>query len=152
MLPGSLIIPFRGGKKINDHFLNARSAWWWALRKRFERGGIAMQVIDPKTDAQLSQMCYSITNIGAIRVETKEEMRNRGLISPDRADTCMYTFAFSEDLPNPDIKPEAHFVVTEGYAVDNSEDAMWSALDNKLKAPHDVNVVTGVPDLDLWEQ
>jgi hypothetical protein len=152
MLPGSLIIPFRGGKKINDNFLNARSAWWWALRKRFERGGIAMQVIDPKTDAQLSQMTYSITNIGSIRVETKEEMRNRGLVSPDRADTVMYTFAFSEDLPNPNLQPEQHFVIKEGYVTDNSEDAMWSALDNKLKRARDVNPVTMVPDLDEWER
>jgi hypothetical protein len=64
----------------------------------------------------------------------------------------MYCFSFSEDLPNPNVKPESHYVVRAGYAVDNSEDAMWSALDNRLRKPRDVNPITGVPDLDLWEQ
>ncbi len=147
MLPESQIIPFRGGKAVNDSFTNARSAWWWSLRKRYERGGIAMQVLDPKTDQQLSQMTYSITNEGKIRVETKEEMRNRGLTSPDRADTIMYTFAFSEELPNPKLQPDSQFVVTAGYATDRSEDAMWQRdLDPRRRQPREVNPVTGIPD------
>jgi hypothetical protein len=147
MQPNSIIIPFRGGKKVSDSYLNARSGWWWALRKRFERGGIAMAVSDPKLDAQLSQMTYQHTNQGIIRVETKQEMRNRGLESPDRADTMMYTFAFSEELPNPDLAPATQFVVAAGYASDRSEEAMWARdLDPKRRAPRLVNPVTGIPD------
>ena len=147
MLPGSMLIPFRGGQKTSDSFLNNRSAWWWALRKRYERGGIAMQVIDPKLDEQLSQMTYSITNTGLIRVETKEEMRHRGLASPDRADSVMYCYAFSEELPNPNLTPDAHFVVTAGYASPNDDDSHWKRnLDPLRRKPKEINPVTGIPD------
>jgi hypothetical protein len=146
MDPHSLIIPFRGGKKIDDHYTNARSAWWWALRARFERGNISLQATDPKTEAQLSQLTYRHTNTGEIRVETKEEMRNRSLESPDRGDCVMYTYAFSEQLPNPDLTPANQFVVTQGYVEDHSEASMWAALDNKNKQPTFTNPITGLPD------
>lgn len=147
MLPGSIIIPFRGGQKANDSFLNNRSAWWWALRKRFERGGISMAVLDPKLDEQLSQACYTITNTGLIRVETKEEMRHRGLTSPDRADAVMYAFSFSEELPNPNLTPNSQFVVSAGYTSPNDEESHWTRnLDPRRRKPRELNPVTGLPD------
>jgi phage terminase large subunit len=146
MLPNSQIIGFRGGSKTNPNYTNARSAWWWALRKRFERGRIMIAVRDPKLDKQLSQMTYKITAEGLIRAETKEEMRKRGKESPDRADAVMYTFAYSEDLPDPQVADALPYVVSAGYADDRSEKAMW---DHDL-APHDakvaINPVTGIPD------
>jgi phage terminase large subunit len=147
MRPDSQIIPFRGGKKISENYLNGRSGWWWALRKRFERGSIMMSVIDNKLDDQLSQMTYSINAAGALRVETKEEMRRRGLNSPDRADAVMYAYAYSEELPNPNTAVSPQFVVTSGYATDRSERAMWERdLDPRKRTPKDINPVTGIPD------
>jgi hypothetical protein len=137
MDPNSMIIPFRGGKRIDDHYTNSRSAWWWALRRRFERHRICLQISDPKTESQLSQLTYRHTNTGQIRVETKDEMRNRSLESPDRADAVMYTFAFSEELPDPDLTPATQFVVASGYVHDDTEAGMWSALDKRLTRPRD---------------
>jgi len=145
MLSTSQVIGFRGGKKVVDHYLNQRSGWWWALRRRFERGKISMMVRDPKLDAQLTQMTYSITPQGAIRIETKTEMRKRGLDSPDRADAVMYAYAYSEDLPDPNAQPEGSWVVEQGYAVDHSPDAMWERLHRQRNA-EPVDAVTGVPD------
>jgi phage terminase large subunit len=147
MDPQSMIIPFRGGKRIDDHYTNNRSAWWWALRRRFERGMISMQVSDPKLESQLSQLTYKHTNTGQIRVETKDEMRNRSLESPDRADAVMYCFAFSEELPDPDLTPATQFVVRAGYAVPRDEDSMWAKdLDPRRRRQEPVNPVTGIPD------
>lgn len=146
MEPGSMIIPFRGGKRIDDRYTNSRSAWWWSLRSRFERGKIAMQMSDPKTESQLSQLTYRHTSEGKLRVETKDEMRNRSLESPDRADAVMYCFAFSEELPDPDLNPATHYVVAAGYVKDESDAGMWASLDRKGKLPRDVNAVTGLPD------
>jgi hypothetical protein len=146
MDPQSMIIPFRGGKRIDDHYTNSRSAWWWALRRRFERGNIAVQVSDPKLESQLTQMTYRHTNTGQIRVETKDEMRNRSLESPDRADSVMYCFAFSEELPDPDITPTSHLVVKQGWVHDDSESAMWASLDKATRVAPVVNPVTGIPD------
>lgn len=149
MDPQSMIVPFRGGRKIDDRYTNARSAWWWNLRRRFERGRIAMQIRDPKTEAQLSQLTYKITNNGEIRVETKAEMRNRSLESPDRADAVMYCFAMTEELPDPHITPATQFVVKEGYATDRTEHGMWEAdlaKMNRADKRNFVNPVTGLPD------
>jgi hypothetical protein len=147
MKEDSVIIPFRGGKRVNDHYLNNRSAWWWALRKRFERKRIAMQVLDPKTSHQLSQLTYSITAAGQIKVETKADMKKRGESSPDRGDAIMYCFAFSEELPDPGSAATPQFIVREGYAGDRSEEAMWKRdLDPRRRRPADINPVTGIPD------
>lgn len=145
MLPDSQIIGFRGGKKINDNYTNARTGWWWALRKRFERGAITMQVTDPTLDKQLSQITYSIQPGGAIRVETKDEMRKRGLESPDRADAVMYAFAYSEDLPDPGSTPDAlPFVVAAGYASEDRDPRAGMDWPRKKRPP--VNPITGLPD------
>lgn len=147
MKEGSVIIPFRGGKSISDHYQNARSAWWYALRKRFERGRIAVQVLDPKLDHQLSQIKYTITDVGKIQVETKKKMKERGESSPDRGDAVMYCFAFSEELPNPNTPAQASMVVTEGYAADRSEEAMWRRdFDRTTQAARQTNPITGLPD------
>jgi hypothetical protein len=104
-------------------------------------------VSDPKTISQLSQLTYRHTNTGQIRVETKDEMRNRSLESPDRADAVMYAFAFSEELPDPDVSPATQFVVKEGYAVPRDEDAMWAKdLNPRRRSQENLNPVTGLPD------
>ena len=147
MQEGSIIIPFRGGKAVNDHYANSRSAWWWSLRKRFERGRIAIQVLDPKMDHQLSQLTYSITANGRIQVETKKDMKKRGESSPDRGDGVMYCFAYSEELPNPNGPASIPMVVGEGYAVDRGEHAMWKRdLGSLGRKPTESNAVTGIPD------
>ncbi len=106
-----------------------------------------MKVHDPKLETQLSQIRYRHTNTGQIRVETKDEMRNRSLESPDRADAMMYTFAFSEALPDPELTPATQFIVREGYAADRSEHAMWERdLDPRRRNQEPVNPVTGIRD------
>jgi hypothetical protein len=145
MKQGSTVIGFRGAKKIMDAYHNARSAWWWSLRKRFERpGGIYLRAADALLRKQLSQLTYKITPAGAVRVETKDEMRSRGLQSPDRADAVMYAFAFSEDLPDPNMAV-AQYVVSEGYVGDHSEAAMWGRMAEHA-TPKDTDAVFGIPD------
>lgn len=126
MAPGGSVIGFRGALKISAAYNNSRSAWWWALRKRFELpGGIVVGVTDHRLREQLTSLRYSITAGGAIKVETKEELRKRGLPSPDRADAVMYAFALSEDLPLP--TPAVAAQVSDRYAQDRSEKAMWDS-------------------------
>jgi hypothetical protein len=59
----------------------------------------------------------------------------------------MYTFAFSEALPDPDsVNPAQHFVTQLGYA-DQSDAAMWERdLDPRRQNPDPINAVTGLPD------
>jgi len=146
MLPDSQVIGFRGARSTTTAYHNSRSGWWWALRKRFEAGRIRLRTQDQKLDNQLSQMTYKITAAGAIRIETKDEMRRRGQSSPDRADAVMYCFAFSEEIPDPQVRVQPH-VVTSGYVSDRSEQSMWQRDFAAITGPRpQANAVLGIPD------
>lgn len=144
------LMPFRGAADAGGRYYNARSAWWWNLRRRFEFGHIHLVApVDQKTAKQLSIPKYSVTVNGQIKVETKAEMKKRGENSPDRGDAVMYAFALSETLEQP-FAPKAT-PVTDYFGVsDHSEEAMWlrahgrDPKGGKLKG--DVNAVTGIPD------
>ena len=72
---------------------------------RFEDGEIDIDPLDKALAQQLVKIKWSMTSKGQIAVETKKEMRARGLPSPDRADAVAYAFAHV-DLPTVDV--EAH--------------------------------------------
>ena len=145
MHPESQIVGFRGGTHHDSHYTNDRSAWWYALRKRFEREGITMQVRDHKLDEQLSQIRYKYTDSGMIQVETKEQMRKRGLVSPDRADSVMYAFAFSEELPDPTQRDRPHVFAPE-FGVENITGYAEPDWDKLKRGPTMDNPITGLPD------
>jgi len=72
-------------------FVNRRSEAWWDFRKMFENGLIDLppQGEDDKLISQLMSLRYNIRSDGKILVETKEDLEDRGLPSPDRADAAM---------------------------------------------------------------
>lgn len=100
-----VLLPFRGGIKVDTRYNNARSAWWWNLRRKFEAGTISLAPLDDRRDEKLREQVtdirYSITDAGDIKVETKDHMRKRGRESPDRGDALMYAFAMVDELPVP---------------------------------------------------
>ena len=83
----------------SEHFANARAEWWWGLRQRFEQGDIDVDPDDDELAAQLGTMKYRFTARGQILIESKDDMRKRGLPSPDRADAVMLAKAA---VPPPD--------------------------------------------------
>jgi hypothetical protein len=82
-----------------DHFLNLRSEAYWALRQRFVKGDIAIAVSDraltDRLTGELTGMHYKINSRGQLVLESKEDMRKRGLSSPDLADALMLAFCYS---------------------------------------------------------
>jgi hypothetical protein len=83
----------------SEHFANARAEWYWGLRERFEQGDIDLDSDDDELAAQLGAVKYKFTARGQVLIESKDDMRKRGLPSPDRADAVMLTAA---TLPPPD--------------------------------------------------
>lgn len=77
----------------SEHFLNARAEWYWGLRQRFEDGDIDIDPDDDDLAAHLGALRYKFTSRGQIQIESKDEMRRRGLPSPDRADALMLATA-----------------------------------------------------------
>jgi hypothetical protein len=80
-------------------FVNKRAEQYWNLRVMFEQGKIDLppQGEDDKLVAQLTSIKYFIRSDGRIIVESKEEMAERGLPSPDRADAFM--MAVTDTMP-----------------------------------------------------
>lgn len=96
----------------NERFLNLRAEMYWNLRLRFQRTYEHVEGIRPALEdemisipndeeliVQLSQPTYATTSTGKIKVESKDDMRKRGVKSPDRADGLVYVFYAGKPKP-----------------------------------------------------
>ena len=82
----------------NAHqFLNLRAQTYWALRERMRDGNLALPH-DAVLSAQLSNLRYHYTQTGQIQIESKDDMRRRGLCSPDKADALALLFGPSAEF------------------------------------------------------
>lgn len=79
--------------KDKERFVNKRAEGYWELRERFREGKIALaqNKFTERLAAQLCAIRYK-RNGGRIQIESKEEMRKRGVASPDDADAVMLSF------------------------------------------------------------
>jgi phage terminase large subunit len=80
-----------GSKPIDtDRFINRRAEVFWSLRERMEDEEVDLppEREDDDLIAQLGSLRFFLDSRGRIGIESKEEMRKRGLPSPDRADAA----------------------------------------------------------------
>ena len=82
------------GQPAHDktRFKNLKAEYYWGLRERLQAGELA-GLTDDHTISQLGTIRWKATPEGKIAIESKEEMRSRGVKSPDRADALMLAFA-----------------------------------------------------------
>jgi hypothetical protein len=102
---GLPISPFYNGRRAFNprKFVNRRSEQWWAVRELFEAGLFDIDPEDEELQAQLGSIKWEMDSAGRIKVETKKEMKKRGLPSPDRGDSLMMSTApYSEFTYLPD--------------------------------------------------
>ncbi len=87
------VLDMQAGAAAQDRerFVNSRAEWYWALRERFESGDISLDPADEELAAQLGAIKYKYTPRGQVQIESKDDMRKRGMPSPDRADAVMLT-------------------------------------------------------------
>jgi hypothetical protein len=83
------VMPYNGGEAPIDkeRFVNARAEDSWTLRELFEQNEVDIDPDDDKLAAQLGSIKWGIDSRGRIKIESKDDMRKRGLPSLDRADT-----------------------------------------------------------------
>jgi ribosomal protein S27AE len=74
-----------------ERFANLKAELYWGLRERCEKGDIGG--LDDKTVAQLASIRYMLNARGQVVIESKEEMRKRGVRSPDHAEAILLAFA-----------------------------------------------------------
>lgn len=93
----------------SDKFMNKRAELWWNLREQFRTNAIAIPD-DDVLKSQLSYPQYRFDMKGRYVIEPKEEMKARGLASPDRAEAVM--------LASCTVGPYPSFVVTEATRIE----------------------------------
>ena len=70
-------------------FRNKRAESWWTFREMMEDGLIDLDPEDDVLAAQLGSVKWGIDSSGRIFIESKDDMRERGLPSPDHADAAV---------------------------------------------------------------
>ena len=98
-----------GGKPTDPRFLNKRAEMWWELREWIRMGGAIPNSVDLKQD--LAAPIYWYDSAGRIQLEPKDDIKKRGLPSPDLADALALTFA----LPVAKRTPVQQLGFTQGH-------------------------------------
>lgn len=132
-MPDEPTAPYReGSKKNRDMFKNKRAQYWWLLRDRFEATYLAVErgiYTNPENlisisseigDSIINDLKGELTRVqrkrtrsgsDQIMLESKEDMRKRGVKSPGMADSLAMAFAnslpFNSDFSEQDLVPEA---------------------------------------------
>ena len=96
---GVRVTGVNGGSKASDskRYVNLRAEMFDGLRKRFADGEIGIPD-DSELISQLASLTYRYTSRGQLQLENKDQIRQSGRQSPDKADAL--ALAFMSD-PNP---------------------------------------------------
>lgn len=112
---GLPVLAFNTQRAAGDkrRFFNKRAEVAWTFRKLLEADSVALPD-DERLREDLLSMQYRLTPSGQIRVETKEEMKARGVKSPDFGDAVV--MVFSDDA----LESHAEVVsdTPQGYRLD----------------------------------
>lgn len=81
-----------------DQFHLLKAQLYWALRDRFREGDIA-GLPDDETITQLASLRYHQDTRNRVVIESKDQLRSRGVSSPDRAEALMLAFAEDNRVP-----------------------------------------------------
>lgn len=82
-------------------FINLRAELYWNLRDLFRNEAIKLDD-DDRSASQLSAMKYEVDSKGRIKIESKDDMKKRGMPSPDEADAVMLASAECSIFELPD--------------------------------------------------
>jgi len=85
-----------GGKSSDDSLMNKRTQMWDGIKRWLQEGGALPD--DPVICNDLTGVEYVVgqtgPNMGKTGLESKKDMKDRGLSSPNRGDALALTFAF----------------------------------------------------------
>jgi hypothetical protein len=84
----------------NTRWLNARAFGYDNLREKMLMGQLDIDIDDKTLLDEMMVIKYKFSTKGAIQIESKDDMRSRGLKSPDRLDAAMYATLNLDYLTN----------------------------------------------------
>lgn len=135
---GYNVIDYMGQNKAweVDKHVNRRTESWYTLRERFRKNEINI----PKDDILIGQLTapkYKFDAAGRYKLESKEEMKDRGLSSPDRADVVAMLFendvedfssAIDSELHRDKAKPGTVAAILKELEKGREEELEWITL------------------------
>lgn len=115
---------FNGGAQVEDeHYVNLNIQAWYYLRQALELGEVCFpDGLDEKTIEQLSNRYLQWNDRGKLKCESKKDMAERGVGSPDRADALVMAwwcgrFMAYEDEDVQSVQPRAAVGRGGGFVV-----------------------------------
>jgi hypothetical protein len=101
---------FRGGGSPTDkeRFANRKAEVYFGFRDQLIAGDVSLPSDDLELKAQLTSCTYRVKSSGQLEITPKEEMKKKGLKSPDRAEAVIYSFI--NDMSGPAIRGISHNV------------------------------------------
>jgi hypothetical protein len=103
---GLPVFGYNGGHRAftPSSYTNRRTEMWWHIRQRLEKERLWL-LPEERLTADLVTPEYEVNSSGRIRLESKEELLERGVKSPDFADSLVLCFALDAD-PDAALEPE----------------------------------------------
>lgn len=88
------VVEFRGNSAPSEvnrsAYENVRAEMYFLLRDDMVLGRVDLDAGDEELLNELSGIQYEETTRGRLKIESKRDMRSRGMKSPDHADACIY--------------------------------------------------------------
>lgn len=105
-----------GGASANNGFVNKRAEMWNATKEWLKEGGAIPndEVLCGDLKGPEGYVVAVGRNAGKIYLESKEDMKRRGLASPNRGDSLALSFAFPVRKNDP-LRNKLEFVKKEEY-------------------------------------
>lgn len=144
------------GAKATDpeQYANWGSEAWHGLKKLLEAKALTLPDSEDKDDeadlvGQLTTRKYKLTSDDRIRLESKDDMKRRGLASPDRADAVVLACAGLEVLPMllPEFNPAVH--VAEPFPLESHWPRWMSIFPETAGGTMSVLMLTVVPSGEI---
>jgi len=106
------VVGVNAGRRAEDpaRFVNLRAEMWYRMKEWIEAGCDIPD--DTELGEQLVGLEYDYTPKEQIRLEKKEDMKSRGMSSPDRADSLALTFAYPIHQPRTGMSTQNSFEPT----------------------------------------
>ncbi len=108
-------------------YANKRAEIWGSLKQWLEQGAIPA---DAELRADLCGIEYGYSARGEIQLEKKQDMKKRGLASPDLADALALTFAHPVTAAAWDLPPVKHFYKTDYDLYAEFDEDYWYGDDD----------------------
>lgn len=126
-----------------DRFANRRAEAYWSVRDALREGRLDLDPADDDLAAQLLAIRWTVNSRGQVVIESKDEMRKRGVSSPDRADALAMVIGGSRSGP---IAVSISAGEVEGGVVD---DWRWRRFLDEGKPPGQTSFTGDLMDRPL---